>query len=796
MLVSYNELKKYVDLDGLTPEDVANKLTGAGLEVEGVNRQSTATNLVFGKVLTCVPHPDSDHLHVTTVDIGSEVLGIVCGAPNVREGLKVIVAKVGAVLPGDKTITKGVIRGVESNGMLCSLVEIGVDPKYLKENQVHGIEEVDDSAKIGDTNVLEHFGLDDTILDINLLANRSDAYALYNVAKEVGALCSRKVTIPSPKTDKLVDNQYIISSKTEKCMLFATRVFKGIKVKESPKWLQIFLRNEGIRSINNIVDIGNYVMLLTGQPLNMYDADKLEDAELIVKDDFEGNVTAMDGNNYDIKNGDIVICSNNNVVCIAGVMTCENSKVTEETTNIVVESANFYGAQIRRTTTRLGLTSDSSQRFIKGINPHQTDEVMELTTKLLEELSGFESASKTVVFDKLNFEQKEIECTFDYINKRLGTHLSNEEILNALNTLYFETKNITKTSFVAVVPISRIDIEGKADLSEEVFRFVGVDSVEPTLPEMVTTVGGLKIDKKKEDVIADFLLNQGLDRVLTYTLTNKEDSELFNIVSENDGYVIFNANTEDHKFVRRNLLASVLRCAQYNYNHQNKNLGIFEISQINDQKGTSSHLAIVLCGNKFTQDRIGAIPYNFFDVKGYFEEILDLFNIQPNRVKYERMSDSKDLHPTRSCKATLDGKLLAVFGDIYPTRKKGFDFKNEPVILLEMNLNVLFETRSSEIHFVEVNKFPSVSRDYAFVVSKGIKFSDIKSEIKRSSSLISDIHVFDIYEGEHLERGLVSVALSVTIEAKDHTLKEEELTDVDTRIRSVISSKFNGVIRS
>ena len=795
MLVSYNELKKYVDLEGLTPEFVAEKLTSAGIEVEGIEKLANATNLVFGQVKTCDNHPDSDHLHVCTVDIGTEVLNIVCGAPNVRSGLKVIVAKVGAKLP-QVTIQKGIIRGVESNGMLCSLVELGINPKFLNDNQVHGIEEVGDDAKVGESNVLEYFGLDDTILDLNLLANRSDAYALYNIAKEVGALCNKKVTIPTYNSNNLVENQYKISSNTENCKVFSTRVFTGIKVKESPKWLKVFLRNEGIRSINNIVDIGNYVMLLTGQPLNMYDADKLEKKELIVKDNFEEKVLAMDGNEYEIKNKDLVVTSNNKVVCIAGVMTCENSKVTEETTNIVVESANFYGAQIRRTTTRLGLTSDSSQRFVKGINPHQTEEVMNLVTYLLEEYSGYESASKTNEFNKLNFKQKEIECNFKYINNRLGTNLSNEEILNALNSLYFKTKDVTKESFVAIVPISRIDIDGKADLSEEVFRFVGVDSVKATLPEMVTTVGGLTSQKKKSEVIANYLLGKGLDRVLTYTLLNKVDNDLFNIINNNEGYVIFNPLTEDHKYVRRNLLSSLLRCAQFNYNHQNKNFGIFEIAQINDLNGTSSHLGIVLCGNKFKQDKMNPTAYSFYDAKGLFEEILDEFNIQPNRLKYERLSDSKELHPTRSCKVTLDGKLLCFFGEIYPTIKKDFDFKNESVVLLEMNLNVLFETRSSSIHFVEINKFPSVSRDYAFIVDKSTKYSDIKTEIKKCSSLVSNINIFDIYVGEHLEKNKVSIALSVLIEAKDHTLKEDELSDVDSRIRNVIETKFNGAIRS
>ncbi len=796
MLVSLKEISKYVDISDLTPEQIAAKLTSAGIEVEGIKHLSNATNLVIGHILKCDKHPDSDHLHVNQIDIGSEIIQVVCGAPNCREGLNVIVARPGAILPGNKKIEKGVIRGVESDGMCCALNEIGVDPKNLRPEQISGIEELSKDAPIGETNVLKYLGLDDSILDLSLLANRSDAYSLYNVAREIGALFNKKVSIPVYSSNNLVDNEYFVSSTTANCKQFAIRYFENVSTHESKKELSDILRNEDIRSIDNIVDIGNYAMLLTGQPINMYDADKLPKKELIVKDDYEGEVVAMDGKTYSIKKGDLVVTSGGEVMCIAGIMTTKACEVTNETKNILVEVANFYGPQIRKTTIRLGLSSDSSQRFIKGINPNQVEKVMNLITHLMSEYSSFSSVSKTNNYDVLNYKQKEISCTFEYINKRLGTKFDKENIINTLNKLYIETKNIDDNSFIAVIPDFRIDIEGKADLSEEIIRYNGFENIKSVLPEMETTVGGMVGFGKKEKVVADYLLDRGLYRIISYTLINKTDSETFNILNKNEGYQVLHPLTEDHKYIRTNLLSSMLRTVQYNYNHQNKNFGLFEISQVNDTKGLTNHLAICLCGKKFIQDELGQVSYDFYDIKGYFEGIVELFNIQSSRISYERLTQSNELHPNRSAIIKLDNKPFAVIGELYPTLKNKYDLNKEEVVLLEMDLNTLFKTKSANNKFTEFNKFPSVMRDYAFVVDNSIKYSDIKNLIKKSSSLISDIHVFDIYKGEHLENNKVSLAISVTLDGKDHTLKEDEISAADLKIRDTISNKLNGSLRS
>ena len=793
MLVSLKEIAKYVDISGLTPEEIASRLTFSGIEVEEIKHLSNATGLVIGEVLTCEAHPDSDHLHCCKVNVGDEILDIVCGAPNCRKGLKVIVATVGAKLPGGE-IKKGAIRGQESCGMLCALNELGVDAKYLTEEQIKGIEELPNDAPVGNKDVLGYLGLDDVILDLSLLANRSDCYSLYNVAKEIGALFNRPLSIPKEAEEGTFAPKFKVGSETVLSKQFSAKVIKGIKVHESPKFLKEVLRSEGIRSIDNIVDIGNYAMLLTGQPIHMYDLDKLKAKELIVRDDFEGEVVALDDKTYQIKKGDIVITCNDEVVSIGGIMGLADVEIDENTKNVVVEVANFDHAAIRKTSSRLGLTSDSSQRFVKRINPNQYNGVLKLVGRLCKEFAEAKELSTNVTYDEIDHAKKTIKCSYKYINDRLGTNFTNESIKNTLTALHFELRE-SGDEFEVIVPDYRIDVEGKADLSEEVIRYNGFDSVINSLPNMETTVGGLKSEEKKERAIEEYLLEQGFDEILSYTLLNKKDSSMFNYVNTDEAYEVFNPLTEDRKFVRRNILTSILRCTEYNLNRKNENFKIFESSRIQTKNKYETHLAFALCGKHFESSHLNGKDYNFFDAKGVLEAILHMFNVQDTRVKYERITEGNEFHPGRSAKVTLDGKTLAVFGELHPNIKGEFSFNKTAVVALEMNLSLLFATRTAQNKFSEISKYPSVTRDYAFIVKEDVKYLDIRRELKKASSLIKDINVFDIYKGEHVETGSVSIALTVTLEAKDQTLTDNEISLVDNKIRDIISVKFKGAIR-
>ncbi len=795
MLISLKELNKYVDLTGIKATDIAEKLTRAGIEVDEIKQMSKATNLVIGEVIYCEKHPDSDHLHITKVDIGSEVLDIVCGAPNVRKGLKVIVAKAGAVLPHGE-IKKGMIRGQESNGMLCALNELGVDPKYLRKEQVEGIEELPQDAKVGNTDVLGYLGLDDTILDLDLLANRSDCYALFNVAREVGALFNRKVTITEVEDESsYTEKEFVSNSLTENCKEFGIKIVKGVKIAESPVWLKQILRSEGIRSINNIVDLSNYIMILTGQPIHIYDFDKLPKSELVVRDDIECDYEALDEKTYQVKKGDLVVTSDNKVMCIAGIMGGFNSEVSDSTTNIAIEIANFNHASIRKTSMRLGLSSDASQRFIKGINKDQAYFVADLIVKYLKEVSSFTKISNLVKYDVLNHEQKHIECSLDYINKRLGTTLTYETVKNTLNALNFNLTDVDNNHFIAFVPAYRIDVDGKADLSEEVIRYIGIDQIPSTFPFMNTTVGGKSVLEKKKDTVRGLLSNSGFYEVLTYTLINEKDKNAFNYVNKEANYKIINPLTNDHEYVRTNILSSLLRCLEYNVNHQNKNFGIYELSSIDTLKGQEEHLGVVLTGKKLKQDGISSELFTYFDVKGILDEILRLFNISESRVRIARLDSSNEFHPSRSAIATLDGKTLAVLGEIHPSIKKEYGLNKENCVLLEMNLSLLFNTKSANNKFMPISIYPTISRDYAFVISSQINYADLRKEIKKCSSLISNVQLFDIYNGANIKDGFVSLALTVTFEEMDHTLKDNEISDVDKKIRETLNSKFNVELR-
>lgn len=795
MLVSLKEVGKYVDLNGLTPEEIANKLTDAGIEVEEIKYLSTATNLVIGEVLSSINHPSSDHLHLCKVDIKDEILDIVCGAPNCRKGLKVIVAKVGSKLPGGE-IKESIIRGEPSKGMLCSLKELGVEDKYLTLEQINGIEELPSDAKVGDTNVLSYLGLDDVILNLKLLVNRSDCLAIYNISREIGALFNRQVNIPifNKKIDYQID--FKVGSTTSKCKIFTGTLYKNIKIKDSPRWLKEFLRSEGIRSINNVVDIGNYIMLLTGQPVHMYDFDKLPAKELIVKDNFETDVVALDEKTYHILPNDLVVSSNDVPVCIGGIMGLKNVEVDENTKNIILEVASFYGANVRKTSARLGLSSDSSLRYVKGVDTLNVKNVISLANHLFKEIIGVKEISSSAIYNVDDRKLLTLECSVDYINKRLATKFNFDEIKEVLTKLYFKVENIDNNNFKVIPPSFRIDVETKADISEEIIRYKGFSYIEESLPVMETTIGGRSLEQEKVNVLKEYLLNIGLNEVLTYTLLNESDNNKFNYLNNDEAYQILNPLTEDHKYVRRNLLSSMLNVTEYNLSHLNRNFGLFEISKCESKNNHETHLAISLSGEKYGLDLYQSKKYDVLDLKGILLAIFNLFNISTSRIKFETLSDSKEFHPYRSLKVYLDNKLIGVLGEVHPKIKEHFNFNKDSLCLLELNLTKLFNTKTSNNKSVEYSKYPLVSRDYALLVDEDVAYQNIVKELKKASNYIKNIELFDLYKGSNIKEGKVSIALSITLEKLDNTFTNEEINQIDAKVKDVIVNKIKGELRS
>lgn len=799
MKVSLNCLSQYVDIQNISPEEIANRLTFAGVEVESLSRLASGNNLVIGHILSCEKHPDSDHLHILKVDLGKEegIKQIVCGAPNARTGLKVIVAMVGAKLIGGE-IKKAAVRNVDSEGMCCSLSELGVDPKYLSEAQLKGIEELPHDAPVGEKKVLEYLGLDDAILDLKVLANRPDLLSVINVAREVGSIFDRQVTIPSFETVANIKTDFVVDSKTNKCTQFSIKEIHGLKNGESPKWMKDYLMAMGIRSINALVDIGNYVMLITGQPLHMYDLDKLPSHELIVRDDYNGPLVALDEKTYDVKTNDIVITSSHHPMCLGGVMGALKCAVDINTKNLVIESASFDGASIRRTSNRLGLASESSGRFVKGTNHFQYEYVIDFASKLIRDILGANKESDIKTYALKKEEKKVVASSTKEINKRLGTHFEHSEIEKVLERLNFIIDMNEDGEFKAIVPMYRLDINGSADLSEEVIRVLGYDNIKSELPNLEITVGKMNPNLSKSRMISDFLLSNGIDQCLTYTLVSKKEIDDFNYLVKDEPHQIINPLTDDHELARLHILPSLLDAASYNISRQIKDLRLFEISDVIGKKIHNVHLAVVLSGNEEIRHKMETRPVDFYAIKGIFEGIMNLLGIDSNRYKIERLNSLKEeFHPGKSAVIKIGNEVVGVMGELHPSEinKRNLGIKNN-VVALELKLNPFFEMRTSALQMSEISKFPLVNRDLALLIDKKVEAKDLLKAIKvTGKGLVVEAEVFDVYEGKNIEDGKKSIAITISYGANDHTLNDKEITDIEGKIKAELASKFLAVLR-
>ena len=798
MLVSLKNVSQYVSLEGLTPEDIANKLTFAGVEVEEISRLASGTNLVIGEIKECVAHPNSDHLHVLQVNLGEKygTTQIVCGAPNARAGLKVIVARVGAVLPQIE-IKDGVIRGEASHGMCCSLLELGVDGKYLSDYQKAGIEELPADAPVGEENVLGYLGLDDVVLNLSVLANRPDLLSIFNVAREIGALYNRKVTLPKVDAKEDFKTKLVVGSNTKRCSQFAGKEIKGIVTKASPKWMSEYLMAMGVRSINNIVDIGNYVMLMTGQPLHMYDADKLAEAKLTAQDDYDGDFVALDEKTYKVIPGDIVIACNNKPMWLGGVMGSLACAVDESTKNIYIESASFDGASIRHTSNRLGLSSESSQRFVKGTNHFQSEYVLNYAAKLINELCEAKENSNIVSYQAEEHKERIIASSTKRINDRLGTEFKEEEIVDVLTRLNFEVKK-NGNGFEVKVPDYRLDVTCDADLSEEVIRLLGLEHVKSILPCLDTKVGMLSLRQKRLKNIRSYLLSQGLDECLTYSLVSKKKQNDFSLLNKEEHYVILNPLTDEREVFRTHILASLLGAASYNVARQNKNLALFETSNMISKQSRSEHLAIVLVGQDARQGLLVKENFNFFHMKGIVEGLFTILGIEPTRYRFDRFVDENhELHPGKAANIIFQNKKIGVLGELHPNQIEKYDLGKTNAVVLEMDLEALLEAKVSEIKMTPISKFPSVSRDLAFVLDANIAALDVTRAVKKvGGGIVTNCEVFDIYQGTGIADGKKSMAISVTYRKDDATLTEKEVSDAEEKIKFELSRNFKAEIRS
>lgn len=786
MKLSTNFLKDYIDID-VDVKQLAEDMTRVGNEYDSASNLINATKLVIGQITECEPHPDSDHLHLCKVNIGTEVLDIVCGAPNARTGLKVIVALDGAVLP-EKTIKKGMIRGQESNGMLCSIAELGLEHKFLKPEDSEGIAELGEDAEIGG-DPIKYLQMDDGVIDFELTANRGDLLSILGMAYEVGAIYDKKVKdvdLKHKESGEDINKTFKTEVKTENCSKLLVKKVENVKIEESPIFIKNRLIASGIRPINNVVDISNYVMLELGQPLHFYDADKLGN-KLVVRMAEDGEkLTTLDNVERTLTSEDIVIADATHGVGLAGVMGGIETEVEPDTKNIIIESAIFDSVKVRKTSKKI-VRSEASNRFEKGLDPERTTMAIERACKLLEEYAGGTVVTGTVEYDKTNNKEKEIEITFKNINDVLGTVIPNEEILNVFRKLGFSYK-VNGEKIKVTVPTRRLDISIKEDLIEEVSRIYGVDNIEGKLPIVPMRKGSY--DKTQRE-IRNKMIALGLKETLTYVLINDKEVNGYTL-DKFEPLKLLDPITEDRNTLRYSMIPSLYKVYEYNKAREQKDISIFEIGKGFYKKGEvygeDTKLCVLMSG-KYSTGLNNNKTVDFYVIKGIAEEILDYLGYA-GRYSFMKQEMPKEMHPGQSAMINVNGSNIGMIGKIHPSVTK------DDVYVLEINLDELFTKKVGKMKYKEFSKFPSINKDIALVVDKKSVSKDIEKVIKSAGgSLLTNIEVFDVYTGVGVGIDKKSIAYSLTFSDMKKTLTDEEINGLMDKIIDAVSKKCGAELR-
>ena len=780
MILSRNFVKDYIDLDDeLTIKEIAEAMTKAGNEYDSAEKLVNATHLIIGEIKECTMHPDSDHLHLCKVDIGKEVLDIVCGAPNARKGLKVIVAQVGAELPGDFKIKKGMIRGQESNGMLCALYEIGIDKKFLSEADKNGICELPQDAPVGG-DPIKFLGLDDEVIDFELTANRGDLLSILGMAYELGAIYNKKVKEVDIKHKEVGDDinkEFSVEVNTENCKMFLAKKAKNVKIKESPEFIKNRLIASGIRPINNVVDISNYVMLELGQPLHFYDADNLGKKIAVRMAEENEKLTTLDNIERTLSKDDIVITDGKRSIGLAGVMGGLDTEVEETTKNVIIEAAIFDSVKVRVTSNKI-VRSEASNRFEKGLDPARTYMAIERACTLLEKYADAEIQTGTVKYDTTKNEEKEIKITYKNINDVLGTNIPKEDIIDVFHRLGFKTqKTDPKDEEITVtVPTRRIDISIKEDLIEEIGRIYGVDNIQGRLPVVPMKMGTLDKTMRK---IRNKMANLGLNETLSYILVNDKEVKRFT-ADEFEPLKLLAPITEDRNTLRYSVITSLYKIYEYNKARENKDICLFEIGKgfwkKGEEYGEEQKICVLMSGEYYKG--IGKNKkVDFYVIKGIAEELLDYLGYEGRYSFIMPKKLPQEFHPGQTAEISVNNDIVGIIGKIHPS------IETEDVYVMEINLDKLLAKRVSKMKFKEISKFPTVKKDIAVLIDKNTSSSEIEKIIKKKAGkYLLDINVFDVYEGENIEKTKRSVAYSLTFGAMDRTLKDEEINEIMRKI--------------
>ena len=797
MRVKLEWLNELVDLTGLSLKEIVDKASLYSIEIENVDRMVNATGLVVGHVLTKEKHPDSDHLNCLTVDVGDEILNVVCGAPNVEKGQYVILAKIGAKLPGGE-IKRSKIRGVESEGMCCSLQELGIENKYIDEKFANGIYYFEDNVTVG-MDAKKALNWDDEILELGITPNRGDLLSMLGVAYEFSASFNRPMKEIAFELKRKLDTKVKninVKIETKNCIGYYGQLIRNVHIDKSPRWLSSRVIAFGMRSINNAVDITNYILALYGQPLHAFDYEKMGN-NVVIKDANENEkFVTLDGIERTLTSKDIVITNGKEALCLGGVMGGLNSEITDETKNIMLEAAVFDPQTIRQTATRLSLHSEASNRYERGVDINRTKLALDHACLLFKELCDADIINEPGCDGTLNIADKEIDITSAQINKVLGTNIDDLEVIDIFNRLKFKV-NKDKNTLKVFVPNRRPDITIKEDLIEEVARLHGYEQLPLTLP-CDSMAGELTISNKNKRLIMDTLTGLGLHQVITYSLVNQKQNSTFRILNDDiEPIKVLMPLTEEREQLRYSLIPSLIEVVKYNLSRKVKNISDFEISKVyymkNGERKEETHLGLCLTNeysNTLWQGKLEKV--DFYLVKGILNQLFKKLDLDISYVLLDK--ECKEMHPNRSALMYLGDELIGYVGQVHPEFAHYNDL--DDVYVAEINLSNIITSKKEIKKYHPIQKLPSIERDLALVMKKEVLASDLINCIKKSDKqYLTDVFIFDLYEGEHMASDEKSIAVKLVFTSNEQ-ITEDVIEAKIKRILKDLEYKLNVHLRS
>lgn len=810
MQVSIKWLKDYIDFTE-TPEQLADKLTMAGIPVENVvDPGEGLEKVVTGRIEKLEPHQNSDHLQICTMNVGlAENIIIVTGAQNVAEGQVVPVAMVGAHLPNGMKISKGKLRGVASNGMLCSAQELKLDLEKLPEEQKTGIFILPSDTPVG-IPAKDVLGLNDVVLEFELTANRADCFSVFGLVREIAAITGNKPHFPEIKVNeddntKLNDIFSVEIADPDLCSRFSTRMLKNVKIGPSPEWMQQRLEGAGIRSINNVVDVTNFVMIELGHPMHAYDYDKITGKKLIARRAIEGEeLHTLDDTSRKAKGEMLVIADSEKAAGLAGIMGGFETEITDTTTTVVLESADFYGPCIRRTARACGLSSEASGRFERGVDSETTIKALDRAAQLLQEMGACTVCEGIVDVYPNPKQANYVTFTPEQINNHLGTNIAKDVMLNIITSVGFDVTKDENDEITVKVPSWRNDVTCIADISEEIARLHGFDKIKSTLPNGVSMQGTQSAKQTFIDKVKASLSSQGLYETISFALTNEETFNKLNIPQDSPlrkAVPIMNPLSDEYPLVRTTLLSSIFDNLARNLARKNDDVALFEVGSVFFPKALPVtelpdeviKIAGAITGRRNAQGWNQANDMvDFYDAKGIIEELLA--NLRVTRYTVEAGTHYA-MHPGKTALFKKGRDVIATVGEVHPAVLSAYGI-TKPVYIFELDATTVMKYMAKDLKYKALPKYPATSRDLAMLVDVDVNAADIeKAMTKAAGQNLTQITLFDVYTGKQVEEGKKSLAFSLTFQSNDKTLTDAEIDPAIEKIVAKLQKDFNANLR-